>query len=146
MDSIFGQQDFRDAYCVRPESRKDMPSVTKHCQPWKRKYSHHSPNSVESPYPLTAHTALLRGKPLCCTNFDTQFPLFLLLCVCFFYLIGRVPWLGEFREDHFFSGLSHSLQYGEWLTNKIGIISWLNSSTSLQKQCSALKAGLQRFL
>ena len=30
---FFSQQDFRDAYCMRPESRKDMPSAMKHCPP-----------------------------------------------------------------------------------------------------------------
>ena len=30
---FFGQQYFRDAYRVCPESRKDMPSAMKHCQP-----------------------------------------------------------------------------------------------------------------
>lgn len=38
---------------VCPQSRKDMPNAIKHCQPWKTKYGHHSPTSLQSP--LTHH-------------------------------------------------------------------------------------------
>ena len=111
---FFSQQDFRDAYCMRPESRKDMPSAMKHCPPWKIKYGHHSPTSLENTLsPLTAHTVLLRCKPLCCIDFDTQFPLFLLVCVYFFSLTGKGPWRPFFLN----SVLHHSSQYGKWLTD-----------------------------
>lgn len=43
----------------RPQSRKDMPSAIKHCQPWKKKQDRHSPTN-------TAHAVLYRGTPASC--------------------------------------------------------------------------------
>ena len=90
MDSIFVQQDFRCLPCVsrvqegHAQCNETLPTLKEntviiHQTLWRALTR------------CTAHITLLRCKLLCCTNFDTQFPLFLLLCVCFFYLIGRVP-------------------------------------------------------
>ena len=122
---FFGQQYFRDAYRVCPESRKDMPSAMKHCQPWKGKYGYCSPTSLENTLsPLTVHTALLGSKPLCRINFDTSF--FCSYC----FVFASFLWLGKVPDDHFFSILHHSSQYGEWLTDNYQSAE-LNSSYSV---------------
>ena len=125
MDSIFAQQDFRDAYRVCPESRKDMPSAMKHCQPWKK---------IQSSFTKLCGEPLPAAPPtLHCSDANFFVVLISILSSLCSYcsVFASFIWLGEFQEYHFCSGLSHSLHYGEWLTNKIAIVSWLNSITSL---------------
>lgn len=72
------------------------------------------------------------------TIFNTEFPLFILLCVCGLFVFS--DW--EFPEDHFSSVLPHSSRWGnEWQTNN-----WNSSWAALWRTCFGAKQNLESAL
>ena len=121
---FFGQQDFREAYRV-PTVQEGHAQCNETLPTLKEKTQSSFTKVCGEPLPPAPPTFRCSDA-----NFFVVL-LSILSSLCSYCFVCAFVCLGEFQEYHLLSGLSHSLHYGEWLTNKITIVSWLNSSTSL---------------